>query len=113
MAARGILRSAGNEQLGEDPGGSVEQAQIEPDQWRYAAACRGEDPAVFFAPAYFEKRREKQAREAVAKTICARCPVRTECLDHALTTHESHGVWGGFNEMERRRLLRTRAQEAG
>ncbi|MEP7060126.1 MAG: WhiB family transcriptional regulator [Actinomycetota bacterium] len=91
----------------------MEYARIESEQWRLRAACRGEDPAVFFAPAYFEKRREKHAREAVAKAICARCPVRTECLDSALETNETHGVWGGFNEMERRRLLRTRAQEAG
>lgn len=88
-------------------------AQREPESWRYAAACRGEDPALFFAPSYFEKRREKEAREALAKAVCARCPVRMECLDHALVTRETHGVWGGFNEMERRRLLRARTLEAG
>jgi WhiB family transcriptional regulator, redox-sensing transcriptional regulator len=91
----------------------VAQVRGEQEEWRYAAACRGEDPTLFFAPSYFEKRREKQAREAVAKAICARCPVRIDCLDFALITRESHGVWGGFNEMERRRLLRARAQEAG
>jgi WhiB family redox-sensing transcriptional regulator len=91
----------------------VERAQREPEGWRHAAACRGEDPALFFAPSYFEKHREKQAREAVAKAVCARCPVRIECLDHALSTRETHGVWGGANEMERRRLLRDRALEAG
>jgi WhiB family redox-sensing transcriptional regulator len=91
----------------------VERAHSELEGWRYAAACRGEDPALFFAPSYFEKRGQKHAREAVAKAICSRCPVRAECLDFALATRETHGVWGGFNEMERRRLLRARAQEAG
>ena len=41
-------------------------------------------PRYFFAPSYFERRAEKNAREAVAKAICARCPVRDECLEYAL-----------------------------
>jgi WhiB family transcriptional regulator, redox-sensing transcriptional regulator len=80
------------------------------DGWQVAAACRGEDASAFFAPNYFEKRSEKDAREAAAKLICARCPVREPCLEYALRTRESHGVWGGRNEMERRALLRQRAQ---
>jgi WhiB family transcriptional regulator, redox-sensing transcriptional regulator len=80
--------------------------------WQQLAACRGEDAAHFFAPGYFERRAEKNAREAVAKAICARCPVRRECLDYALSVQENHGVWGGMNEMERRAVLRQRAREA-
>jgi WhiB family transcriptional regulator, redox-sensing transcriptional regulator len=80
------------------------------DGWQIAAACRGEDAAAFFAPNYFEKRSEKGAREAAAKVICARCPVREPCLEYALRIREPHGVWGGRNEMERRALLRQRAQ---
>jgi WhiB family redox-sensing transcriptional regulator len=80
------------------------------DGWQYAAACRGDDAVVFFAPNYFEKRSQKDAREAVAKRICARCPVQDACLAYALRTREPHGVWGGLNEMERRALLRRRAQ---
>ena len=91
----------------------MERTKRDPDEWRTAAACRGEDPVLFFAPAYFEKRSQKQAREAVAKSFCTRCPVRVECLDYALATREPHGVWGGFNEMERRQLLRARALEVG
>lgn len=82
------------------------------DWWQCAAACRGEDAAAFFAPNYFEKRSEKAARESTAKVICARCPVQEPCLAFALRTREPHGVWGGLNEMERRALLRRRA-EAG
>jgi WhiB family redox-sensing transcriptional regulator len=81
--------------------------------WQHHAACRGEDASLFFAPSYFERRSEKQAREAVAKSICARCPVRAECLDFALEVRDPHGVWGGLNEMERRTLLRERARRAG
>ena len=52
--------------------------------WWERAACREEDASVFFAPAYFEKRAEKLARESIAKGFCARCPVREECLDELL-----------------------------
>jgi WhiB family redox-sensing transcriptional regulator len=88
---------------------------IEPayPNWQHAAACRGEDSSYFFAPGYFERRSEKLAREAVAKAICARCPVRDECLEFALQVRDPHGVWGGLNEMERRALLRDRARRAG
>jgi WhiB family transcriptional regulator, redox-sensing transcriptional regulator len=80
--------------------------------WQASAACRGEDASYFFAPNYFEKRAQKDAREAVAKAICLRCPVRDECLSFALGIRETHGIWGGLNEMERRALLRRREQEA-
>lgn len=84
---------------------------VQQGTWWDGAACRGQDASVFFAPSYFEKREEKLAREAIAKSICARCPVRLECLEYALATREPHGVWGGLNEMERRALLRRRARE--
>jgi WhiB family redox-sensing transcriptional regulator len=81
--------------------------------WQYDAACRGEDTSLFFAPNYFEKRHQKDAREARAKAICARCPVREACLDYALRIREPHGVWGGLNELERRQALRRRTLRAG
>jgi WhiB family redox-sensing transcriptional regulator len=76
--------------------------------WQHQAACRGSDTSWFFAPSYFEKREEKDAREAKAKRVCARCPVIEECLEYALRIREPHGIWGGLNEFERRRLLRGR-----
>jgi WhiB family redox-sensing transcriptional regulator len=82
-------------------------------RWQHRAACRGDDSTFFYAPGYFEKRSEKRAREAVAKAICARCPVRIECLEYALTVRETHGTWGGLNEAERRALLRERTRKAG
>jgi WhiB family redox-sensing transcriptional regulator len=33
--------------------------------------------------------------------------VRGECLEAALERHETYGIWGGLNELERRALLRT------
>jgi WhiB family redox-sensing transcriptional regulator len=38
--------------------------------------------------------------------------VQKACLEYSLTVQEPHGIWGGLNELERRRLLRKRAAEA-
>jgi WhiB family redox-sensing transcriptional regulator len=74
------------------------------DNWRTRAACRGPETALFFPPATSERRDDRDARERRAKSICRECPVRTECLDHALRVGEMHGIWGGLNEYERRGL---------
>lgn len=79
--------------------------------WQFDAACRGEDSELFFAPNHFERKPEKDARESKAKAYCAVCPVRVACIEYALRTGESHGIWGGLNEMERRMLIRRRQQE--
>ena len=92
---------------------AVRREIAENPRWRFDAACRGADPALFFAPNYFEKRHEKAAREAVARVLCERCPVRADCLEFALEIREPHGFWGGLNELERRQLLRERARRAG
>lgn len=78
----------------------------------WGAACEGEDLSLFFAPNYFETQSGKKAREAKAKLICRACPVQPECLEFALVASKGHGVWGGFNERERRKIVFTRAQAA-
>ena len=82
--------------------------------WQFRAACRGEDAAMFFAPNYFEKRHEKDAREERARRqYCNKCEVREQCLEYALRIREPHGMWGGLNEAQRRAVLRDRDREAG
>jgi WhiB family redox-sensing transcriptional regulator len=76
---------------------------VEP--WRTRAACRGPETALFFPPSSSERREDRDVRESRAKAICCECPVRSECLDHALRVGEAHGIWGGLNEHERRGLL--------
>jgi WhiB family redox-sensing transcriptional regulator len=76
--------------------------------WQWRAECRGEDSSLFFAPNAPESRQEKEIREHRAKALCARCPVRIECLEFAIRIREPHGVWGGLNEIERRLLIRER-----
>lgn len=74
------------------------------DTWRGRAACRGPETALFFPPTSAERKEDRDAREQRAKAICHDCPVRRECLDHALGMGEMHGIWGGLNEVERRGL---------
>jgi WhiB family redox-sensing transcriptional regulator len=76
----------------------------DPDGWRERAACRNMDTAVFFP--------ESDEETAVAKAVCAACPVRGACLDFALLTRQDDGVWGGLDENERRRVRRRRQDAA-
>lgn len=78
------------------------------DGWEDAAACRREDPTMFFGPNRFEPKRERLAREKAAKAICATCPVVDACREHALLHGELYGVWGGLGEADRRGLMEGR-----
>ena len=80
------------------------------DLWQVKAACRGPQSSVFFPPSHFERKDEKESREARAKAICGSCPVRRPCLDYALRIREPHGIWGGLSEVERKQVL---ARQAG
>ncbi|HUX05397.1 MAG TPA: WhiB family transcriptional regulator [Acidimicrobiales bacterium] len=79
---------------------------IVPLAWVESAACRGSEGALFFPPEASERKEERVERELMAKRICQGCDVREDCLASALERHESHGIWGGLNEAERRGLLR-------
>lgn len=68
--------------------------------WAAQAACRGMND-VFFPG------RGESVRQAVE--VCASCPVRVPCLEHALANSERYGVWGGLGERERRRVKREQA----
>ena len=72
--------------------------------WRQYARCLGADPELFYP--------SSEDTAAPAKSICAVCPVREPCLEHAITAREKQGVWGGLTEKERRRLIRHRRKTA-
>jgi WhiB family redox-sensing transcriptional regulator len=65
--------------------------------WIEVAACVAAEPEVFFTTG--------PESDAEAKRYCARCPVREECRDYALTAGEELGVWGGLNADERKNIL--------
>ena len=67
--------------------------------WRVAARCRTENSEDLFVTG---------AQQRDVRDFCFSCPVRTECLAHALDQQVEFGVWGGMTERERRALLRRR-----
>lgn len=58
--------------------------------WRRRAACRGEDPELFFPVGSAGPAALAQVTEA--KKICNRCPVRRACLVFALATGQEFGI---------------------
>ncbi|MDQ1696561.1 MAG: WhiB family transcriptional regulator, redox-sensing transcriptional regulator [Frankiaceae bacterium] len=71
--------------------------------WRHRAACRDEDPELFFpigttGPALL------QVEDA--KAVCRQCRVIDDCRSWSLETNQEAGVWGGLAEDERRALQR-------
>ncbi len=75
--------------------------------WRHRAACREEDPELFFpigttGPAFDQTEQ--------AKAVCRSCSVTDSCLAWAMETGQDSGVWGGLSEDERRALKRRNAR---
>ena len=77
--------------------------------WRHLAACREEDPELFFpigttGPAVLQVEQ--------AKAVCRGCAVVDDCLSWALESGQDAGVWGGLAEEERLALKRRSARTA-
>lgn len=75
-----------------------------PADWMVEALCAQTDPEVFFP----EKGSGTSTDIKLAKTICAGCPVRQQCLDYALDNDIEYGIWGGLSAQRRRPLQRAR-----
>ncbi|WP_326811672.1 WhiB family transcriptional regulator [Streptomyces scopuliridis] len=74
---------------------------VSPPSWMANALCAETDPDLFYP--------EKGVTSAPAREICMGCPVRTDCLNHALTVPETQGVWGGMSARQRGQLRRKTA----
>lgn len=82
--------------------------------WADDALCR-EFPIEMFFP-------DTGQSAAPAKTICAACDVRAECLEYALahesgetgisTSYSGIGIYGGMSPNERRKLINNRRDPA-
>ena len=73
-------------------------------EWMALANCRGLDPALF------HPERGDRASVDAAKSVCAQCAVREECLQFAIDTDQTLGIWGGVtrNELQAARRGRPR-----
>lgn len=85
--------------------------------WYNRAACAGQPTDLLYGPPT-ETCRSRQERQHAAKAVCRRCPVRSDCLNTAITAEADVGVWGGKNgkerasERRRRRAQRRRRRAA-
>ena len=76
-------------------------------RWRESAACIDAETSVFF-PA---DAREPNAWD-IARTYCAECPVRSQCLASVMSievTDDRWGMFGGLTPYERKVLRRKSA----
>lgn len=73
--------------------------------WMAEGRCAEHPPSTFFP--------SDGVGVELARRICADCPVKVACLEHALEHRIDHGVWGGCSERERRRILKRRREAAG
>jgi WhiB family redox-sensing transcriptional regulator len=62
--------------------------------WRAYAACRDEDPELFFPDGVDDE------RVALAVAVCQRCPSSNACLEWALRTGQDAAVAGGLTPDE-------------
>lgn len=66
--------------------------------WVDRASCTETAPETFFRPHGHQATKARQ--------VCARCPVRDDCLAYALDANEQYGIWG-LDPGERRSPGRT------
>ena len=83
---------------------NLEDLVSDTPKWREAALCAQVGGDLWYP--------DKGGDAGPAKRVCMACPVRAECLAHALTHDETHGVWGGQSAPERRALTKRRGAAA-
>lgn len=69
------------------------------NSWREQHACAGVPLEMFFPVVKGISRKTIE--------ICNSCPVKTECLNYAISNGIEYGIWGGMTERERAPLMRT------
>lgn len=70
--------------------------------WQEHAAC------VSKLNLFFDETRKKVVKKA--KAVCAVCPVKIHCLEHAIANDEV-GIWGGMTTNERRKFVRAQKKK--
>jgi len=83
--------------------------------WRIEAACKDSPTELWFSPGDGDDPRNDDYSVQttwVARSICSTCPVQHECLEDALEHGEPHGIRGGLDPKERRKIMLKRAREA-
>jgi len=79
-----------------------------PTAWMEDGLCRQFDADLFFPDG---RGAAITVQTEEAKTVCGWCPVKQTCLDWAVATGQSSGVWGGLSEDERIPLRRAHTEQ--
>jgi len=69
-----------------------------PPEWTELAACAGSGSPDLWFPAPGED-------TAAAMAVCRSCPARVRCLGYVLDDPSIKGIWAGFTERTRRRVV--------
>lgn len=77
------------------------------ERWKLLAACRHDGPTI-----YFPSPTQCGRIMTEAYKVCSTCPVRTACLEFALANNINYGVWGGVSEKGRKRIKKSRRENA-
>lgn len=78
-----------------------------PMAWADQAACKGEDPAMFFPDTGgLSAQRYSDAVMEIPRAICPQCPVFVACHAWAVK-NETEGIWAGTDPAQRRRIRRS------
>lgn len=60
-----------------------------------------EDAPDLFFPEDLPEPELRKSAGLIAKSLCQKCPVLSDCFEYALTTEQKHGIWGGTSPDER------------
>lgn len=82
------------------------------EDWRQDSLCLGTTPDWFYANVLRRKKSEGADDDEPPqfyndmrwRDLCPKCPVRDQCLAHAILHRERWGVWGGLTPAARRNI---------
>jgi WhiB family redox-sensing transcriptional regulator len=72
---------------------------IKPESWVKSASC-----AQIGGDFWFPEGKGTQNNEA--KAICRACPARAACLEYAMRTNQTEGIWGATTPFQRANMRR-------
>lgn len=75
--------------------------------WMADGNCLQYDPDMMFP-----NRTQQAYTHDLQVKVCGPCPVREICLDYAVMHREEHGIWGGLNAYQLKKLYRKLNQKA-
>lgn len=77
------------------------EGNLTPETWTQDANCATTDPELWFPD------EGDPATGTRAKQFCGTCNVQAACLEYAVRTNQTHGIWGGLTSRQIRRLRST------